>query len=36
VGRNGTIVYKMVGPILPDNIDTVLRVEIDKALKAGS
>ena len=36
VGRNGTIVYKMVGPILPDNIDTVLRVEIDKALNAGS
>ena len=36
VGRNGTIIYKMVGPILPDNIDTVLRVEIDKALKAGS
>ena len=36
VGRNGTIVYKMVGPIMPDNIDAVLRVEIDKALKAGS
>jgi cytochrome c biogenesis protein CcmG/thiol:disulfide interchange protein DsbE len=36
VGRNGTIAYKMVGPILPDNIDTVLRVEIDKALNAGS
>jgi cytochrome c biogenesis protein CcmG/thiol:disulfide interchange protein DsbE len=36
VGRNGTIVYKMVGPILPDNIDTVLRVEIDKALNARS
>ena len=30
VGRNGTIVYKMVGPILPDNIDTVLRVEIER------
>jgi cytochrome c biogenesis protein CcmG/thiol:disulfide interchange protein DsbE len=36
VGRNGTIVYKMVGPIMPDNIDSVLRVEIDKALNAGS
>jgi cytochrome c biogenesis protein CcmG/thiol:disulfide interchange protein DsbE len=36
VGRNGTIVYKMVGPIMPDNIDAVLRVEIDKALNAGS
>jgi cytochrome c biogenesis protein CcmG/thiol:disulfide interchange protein DsbE len=35
VGREGTIVYKMVGPVTPENIDTVLRVEIDKALKAG-
>jgi cytochrome c biogenesis protein CcmG, thiol:disulfide interchange protein DsbE len=36
VGRQGTIVYKLVGPVTPDNIDTVLRAEIDKALKAGS
>ncbi len=36
VGRQGTIVYKMVGPVTPDNINTVLRAEIDKALKAGS
>jgi cytochrome c biogenesis protein CcmG, thiol:disulfide interchange protein DsbE len=36
VGRQGTIVYKMVGPVTPENIDTVLRAEIDKALKAGS
>jgi cytochrome c biogenesis protein CcmG/thiol:disulfide interchange protein DsbE len=36
VGREGTIVYKMVGPVTPENIDTVLKVEIDKALKAGS
>jgi cytochrome c biogenesis protein CcmG/thiol:disulfide interchange protein DsbE len=36
VGREGTIVYKMVGPITPENIDSVLRSEIDKALKAGS
>jgi cytochrome c biogenesis protein CcmG, thiol:disulfide interchange protein DsbE len=36
VGRNGTIVYKLVGPITPENINTVLRTEIDKALKAGS
>jgi cytochrome c biogenesis protein CcmG/thiol:disulfide interchange protein DsbE len=36
VGRDGTIVYKMVGPVTPENIDSVLRVEIDKALKAGS
>jgi cytochrome c biogenesis protein CcmG/thiol:disulfide interchange protein DsbE len=36
VGRQGTIVYKMVGPVTADNIDTVLKPEIDKALKAGS
>jgi cytochrome c biogenesis protein CcmG, thiol:disulfide interchange protein DsbE len=36
VGREGTIVYKMVGPITPDNVNAVLKVEIDKALKAGS
>jgi cytochrome c biogenesis protein CcmG, thiol:disulfide interchange protein DsbE len=35
VGRGGTIVYKMVGPVTPENIDSVLRVEIEKALKAG-
>ena len=36
VGREGTIVYKMVGPVTPENVNTVLKVEIDKALKAGS
>jgi cytochrome c biogenesis protein CcmG, thiol:disulfide interchange protein DsbE len=36
VGREGTIVYKMVGPVTPENIDTVLKVEIEKALKAKS
>jgi cytochrome c biogenesis protein CcmG/thiol:disulfide interchange protein DsbE len=36
VGREGTIVYKLVGPVTADNINTVLRAEIDKALKAGS
>jgi cytochrome c biogenesis protein CcmG/thiol:disulfide interchange protein DsbE len=36
VGRQGTIVYKMVGPVTPDNINSVLRAEIDKALNAGS
>jgi cytochrome c biogenesis protein CcmG/thiol:disulfide interchange protein DsbE len=35
IGREGTIVYKMVGPVTPDNIDSVLKVEIEKALKAG-
>jgi cytochrome c biogenesis protein CcmG/thiol:disulfide interchange protein DsbE len=33
VGREGTIVYKLVGPVTPDNIDTMLKAEIDKALK---
>jgi cytochrome c biogenesis protein CcmG/thiol:disulfide interchange protein DsbE len=36
VGRAGTIVYKLVGPVTPDNLDTVLRPEIEKALKAGT
>ena len=35
VGRDGTIVYKMVGPVTPANFDSVLKVEIEKALKAG-
>ncbi|MBA7668155.1 Thiol:disulfide interchange protein CycY [subsurface metagenome] len=33
VGRDGTIVYKLVGPITPDNIERVLKPQIDKALK---
>jgi cytochrome c biogenesis protein CcmG/thiol:disulfide interchange protein DsbE len=33
VGRDGTIVYKLVGPITPENVDRVLKVEIEKALK---
>ena len=33
VGREGTILYKMVGPVTPDNLDSVLKVEIEKALK---
>jgi cytochrome c biogenesis protein CcmG/thiol:disulfide interchange protein DsbE len=36
VGRQGTIVYKMVGPVTSENVDSVLKVEIDKALNAGS
>ena len=35
VGRQGTILYKMVGPVTPENIDVVLKAEIDKALRAG-
>jgi cytochrome c biogenesis protein CcmG/thiol:disulfide interchange protein DsbE len=33
VGRDGKIVYKLVGPITSDNIESVVKVEIDKALK---
>jgi cytochrome c biogenesis protein CcmG/thiol:disulfide interchange protein DsbE len=36
VGRDGTILYKLVGPITPQNLDRVLKVEIEKALKAGT
>ena len=36
VGREGTIVYKLVGPITSENINSIVRAEIDKALKAGS
>jgi cytochrome c biogenesis protein CcmG/thiol:disulfide interchange protein DsbE len=36
VGRDGTIVYKLVGPITPENVDRILKVEIEKALKAGT
>ena len=33
VGREGTILYKMVGPVTPANVDSVLKVEIEKALR---
>ena len=36
VGRDGTIAYKMVGPVTPDNFESVLKAEIEKALKVGS
>ncbi len=36
VGRDGTIVYKLIGPVTPANFDRVLKAEIEKALKAGS
>ncbi|MGP9813025.1 DsbE family thiol:disulfide interchange protein [Rhodopseudomonas sp. NSM] len=32
VGRDGRIAYKLVGPITPDNLDKVLKPEIEKAL----
>jgi cytochrome c biogenesis protein CcmG/thiol:disulfide interchange protein DsbE len=36
IGRSGKILFKLVGPVTPDNIDTVLKAQIDKALQAGS
>ena len=36
VGRDGKIAYKLVGPVTPDNIDSELRAQIDKAVQAGS
>jgi cytochrome c biogenesis protein CcmG/thiol:disulfide interchange protein DsbE len=36
VGREGTIIYKLVGPITPDNLRTVLLPRMEKALGAGS
>jgi cytochrome c biogenesis protein CcmG/thiol:disulfide interchange protein DsbE len=36
VGRDGKIDYKLVGPITPENIDSVLMAEIDKAVNAAS
>ena len=35
VGRDAHIAYKLIGPVTPDNIDTVLKPEIEKALAAG-
>ncbi|MDE2601012.1 MAG: DsbE family thiol:disulfide interchange protein [Bradyrhizobium sp.] len=36
IGRDGKILYKLVGPVTAENIDTVVKAEIDKALKTGS
>ncbi|MDE2361361.1 MAG: DsbE family thiol:disulfide interchange protein [Hyphomicrobiales bacterium] len=36
VGKDGKIAYKLVGPLTPDNIDSIMRVQIEKALKAGA
>ena len=35
VGRDSKIAYKLIGPITPQNLDTVLKREIDKAIAAG-
>ena len=34
IGRDARIAYKLVGPITPDNLDAMLKPEIDKALSA--
>ena len=36
IGRDGKIAFRLVGPITTENIDSVLKREIEKALKAGS
>jgi cytochrome c biogenesis protein CcmG/thiol:disulfide interchange protein DsbE len=36
VGRDAHIAYKLVGPITGDNLDSVLKPQIEKALAAGS
>ncbi len=33
IGRDGTIAYKLIGPITPQNFDVVLKAEIEKALR---
>ncbi len=35
VGRDARIAFKLIGPITPDNLDTVLKPEIEKAIAAG-
>ena len=32
VGRDGNIAYKLIGPVTAENIDSVLKTEIEKAL----
>jgi cytochrome c biogenesis protein CcmG/thiol:disulfide interchange protein DsbE len=32
VGRDGKVAYKLVGPITPENLERVMKPEIDKAL----
>ena len=35
IGRDGRIAYKLVGPITPENLETTLKPEIEKALGAA-
>jgi cytochrome c biogenesis protein CcmG, thiol:disulfide interchange protein DsbE len=36
IDRSGTITYKLVGPLTPENLETVVKPELDKALGSGS
>jgi cytochrome c biogenesis protein CcmG/thiol:disulfide interchange protein DsbE len=36
VGHDGRIAYKLIGPITPENLETVLKPQIEKALAGGS
>src|SRR5207248_5281456 len=36
IGRDARIAYKLVGPITPENFDSILKPQIEKALAAGS
>jgi cytochrome c biogenesis protein CcmG/thiol:disulfide interchange protein DsbE len=36
IGRDARIAYKLVGPITPENFQSILAPLIDKALAAGS
>jgi cytochrome c biogenesis protein CcmG, thiol:disulfide interchange protein DsbE len=35
VGRDGLIAYKLIGPITPENLEAVLKPQIEKALAAS-
>jgi len=36
IGRDARIAYKLVGPLTPENFQSILVPQIDKALAAGS
>jgi len=36
IDRTGTITYKLVGPLTPENLESVMKPELEKALKRGS
>jgi cytochrome c biogenesis protein CcmG, thiol:disulfide interchange protein DsbE len=36
VGRDGRIAYKLIGPITPENLEAVLKPQIERALAASS